>query len=212
MNIQLDHVIPEPIKASINPDSQVWNTDLILKKGVEYQINAKSGKGKSTLSQILYGIRKDYQGSVLIGDRPIEQISHEDLATMRQSMMSILFQDLRLFLELTPLDNIMLNAELSNQSIYKSVEPWANELGVAHLLHKPMKFLSYGERQRYAIIRSLIQPFEWIILDEPFSHLDQENTEKAYKLILQRSEQQNAGVIITTLGEDHFLKGETVIL
>ena len=212
MNIQLHHVVPEPIKASINPHSQVWNTELIFKKGVEYQINAKSGKGKSTLSQILYGIRKDYQGSVIIGDRPMEEISQEDLATLRQSLISILFQDLRLFLELTPLDNIMLNAELNKQSVNKSIEPWANELGVMHLLHKPMKFLSYGERQRFAILRSLIQPYKWIILDEPFSHLDQENTEKAYQLILQRSEQQNAGLIITTLGEDHFLKGETVIL
>lgn len=212
MNIQLNHVVPEPIKSSINPDSKVWNTDLVLEKGIEYQINAKSGKGKSTFSQIVYGIRKDYSGQVTIGDRPLKDLSNDDLAKLRQNTVSILFQDLRLFLELTPLENIQMNAVLNEHSCIEKIEEWANLLGVAHLLHKPMKFLSYGERQRCALIRSLIQPYEWLILDEPFSHLDQENTEICYKLIQQRSQEQGAGLVITTLGEDHFLKGKTVIL
>ena len=63
-----------------------------------------------------------------------------------------------------------------------------------------------GQQQRVAIIRALAQPFEWILLDEPFSHLDEENTQKCLTLIHQRCDEQRAGFILTTLGDDHGTK------
>jgi putative ABC transport system ATP-binding protein len=61
---------------------------------------------------------------------------------------------------------------------------------------------SYGEQQRIAIIRALIQPFEWLLMDEPFSHLDENNTAKAAALIADECSQRNAGFIITDLDDD----------
>ena len=56
-----------------------------------------------------------------------------------------------------------------------------------------------GQQQRVAIIRALLQPFECIVLDEPFSHLDKENAGKCMQLIQERCNEQNAGCILTTL-------------
>jgi ABC-type lipoprotein export system ATPase subunit len=208
MTIEFNLVIPEPIRSNYNPESEIWNQNFKLETGVEYNINAKSGKGKSTFTQIIYGIRKDYTGDVLIDNHPVKSFSNDELANLRQQHFSILFQDLRLFTDLSAKQNILVNAALEEDPPLHYMNEWASLLGIAHLLDRPAGLLSYGERQRVAIIRALIQPFDWILLDEPFSHLDLENTEIAYSLIKQRAIEQDAGIVLTTLGEDHFLTGE----
>jgi putative ABC transport system ATP-binding protein len=60
-----------------------------------------------------------------------------------------------------------------------------------------------GQQQRVAIIRALCQPFEWLILDEPFSHLDIENTQRSLKLIDERCNHLKAGFVLTSLGDRH---------
>ncbi len=63
----------------------------------------------------------------------------------------------------------------------------------------------YGEQQRIAIIRSLVQPLNWLIMDEPFSHLDKNNIDKARALIESECKKRNAGFILTDLEDDeHF--------
>jgi len=58
---------------------------------------------------------------------------------------------------------------------------------------------SYGEQQRIAIIRSLMQPFDFLLLDEPFSHLDEANAEKAMKLMLEEARLRNATIVFADL-------------
>jgi putative ABC transport system ATP-binding protein len=60
-----------------------------------------------------------------------------------------------------------------------------------------------GQQQRVAIIRALCQPFDWLLMDEPFSHLDEENTQRALSLINRRANDINSGFILTTLGGNH---------
>jgi putative ABC transport system ATP-binding protein len=85
-------------------------------------------------------------------------------------------------------------------------------LGVDHLKEKKAKHLSYGERQRFAIIRSLISSFEWLLLDEPFSHLDKANANKAAALIQENCKERNAGMIVAGLDEDQFFTYDKTIL
>ena len=65
-----------------------------------------------------------------------------------------------------------------------------------------VKNLSFGQKQRVAIIRALMKPFEFLICDEPFSHLDEQNTIKCTKLIEKRLEEENAGLILLALQEE----------
>ena len=58
-----------------------------------------------------------------------------------------------------------------------------------------------GQCQRVAIIRSLCQPFKWILMDEPFSHLDKKNANKAFDIIKHKANEVNAGIIITSLDD-----------
>ena len=77
-------------------------------------------------------------------------------------------------------------------------------LGIDSILNQPAGICSYGEQQRIAIVRALMQPFDFLILDEPFSHLDINNKKKAAQLIQRECEKRGAGIIITDLDKDEY--------
>ena len=86
---------------------------------------------------------------------------------------------------------------------WKKIISFLETLDISDFIDKKCEKLSLGQQQRTAIVRALLQPFDWIFLDEPFSHLDKENTEKASELIEQIAKEENAGLVITSLGENH---------
>ncbi|NCI48606.1 ATP-binding cassette domain-containing protein [Sediminibacterium roseum] len=204
MNIELDHIIPIPLKDRlIQRRSDVWNNTVSFAHGEFVKIKAPSGTGKTTFVHILYNLRHDYEGRISIGQKPLNQVSEDELAEMRQQKISIVFQDLRLFPNLTARENIELKRVL--QTPYypaEKIDEMAEALGVTHILNQRAGLCSYGEQQRVSIVRALIQPFELLVMDEPFSHLDINNTKKAAALIETECRKRNAGFIITDLDED----------
>ena len=195
--ITIASLIPSPLINSTF-DGQVWNCDLSFQKGTHYLITADSGKGKSTLLNIIYGIRKDYTGQVFFDQIPLN--SDIDFNSFRQSSIAYLFQDLRLFGQLTARENILLKpgCYFTNAEI----DFFAEKMGVGAQLDKPCNKLSLGQQQRIAIIRAVSQPFSWLLLDEPFSHMDSKNASIAMEIILDFTAKQNAGIIATSLGSN----------
>lgn len=206
MQIQFKNIVPIPLENNIRPDSEIWNTEVSFEKGKNYQIHAPSGKGKSTFVHIIFGLRQDFSGEAMINDKNSRKIKVNDWAKLRQNNFSIVFQDLRLFLELTALENIEAKAALYKKKLENEIKEMADFLGISHVLDKQAKLMSYGERQRTAIIRALIQPFDFLLLDEPFSHLDEENIQKAQTLIEEKRKVQNASVLMTTLGYEYDIR------
>lgn len=204
MQIQLDRLIPVPLKEKINArSSDVWNTNITFKEGEWIKIVAPSGTGKTTLMNIIYKVRHDYEGLVKWDNDDIKSITADDLAKWRQQKVSVIFQDLRLFENLTARENIELNRVMQKPYYETSViDEMASSLGITNILNQKVGVCSYGERQRIAIIRALMQPFEWLIMDEPFSHLDIANTKKAVSLISDECKKRSAGFILTDLDED----------
>ncbi len=206
MQIRLDNICPKPLETALakrknqGEHSEVWQAPSTFLPGKFYQVYAPSGQGKSTFIHILYGLRKDFEGRVSLDDQDTELFKGSDWAQIRQTRFSIVFQDLRLFLDLSARENIQVNAALVSQDYAQNLEIMAEKLGILALMDRKTALLSYGERQRVAIIRALIQPFEWLLLDEPFSHLDEKNIEKASELILETCHQQKAGLLMTSLG------------
>ena len=70
------------------------------------------------------------------------------------------------------------------------------------LLHKKASILSFGQRQRFALIRAICKPYKWLLLDEPFSHLDKANQKKVWELVINDVQSKGAGLIITSLDAD----------
>jgi len=207
MQLQLQNIIPIPLKDKLlQRNSDVWNKTLQCNAGDFIKIKAPSGTGKTTLVHIIYKLRKDFEGAVVWNNKNLSSINQDELAVLRQQNISIIFQDLRLFPNLTARENIELNRVLQ-QPFYDSnvIDVMAEQLGVASVLHQKAWMCSYGEQQRIAIIRALMQPFNWLIMDEPFSHLDKGNIDKAAALIETECKKRNAGFILTDLEDDeHF--------
>lgn len=207
MNLTLQDIVPVPLKDRFDErHSDVWRRQLVLAQGDFIKIKAPSGTGKTTLIHILYHLRKDYEGTVAADGKDMRSFSEDELADLRQRKLAIVFQDLRLFPNLTARENIELKRVLQHPyHDAEMIDIMAAALGVTHILDQRTGLCSYGEQQRIAIIRALIQPFDWLIMDEPFSHLDIENTAKAAAMIDAECRKRNAGLLITDLDEDnHF--------
>ena len=207
MQLTIKNIVPIPLKEKlIQRSSDVWNKQLTFNTNEWVKINAPSGTGKTTFIHILYKLRNDYEGTVQYNDKDVKQINATQLAIYRQQNISIVFQDLKLFPNITAKENIELNRVMQTAFYDENkINEMAETLGVASVLNQKAGLCSYGEQQRIAIIRALIQPFNWLLMDEPFSHLDKANISKAATLIAEECKKRNAGFILTDLDEDeHF--------
>lgn len=207
MQITLQHIVPIPLKEKVTQKiSDVWNTEQQFTSTEWVKIKAPSGTGKTTLTHIVYKLRNDFSGNVLWNGIDIKNIVGDALANIRQQQLSIVFQNLRLLPNLTARENIELNRVLQ-EPYYETnkIEEMAQQLGVEHVLQQRAALCSYGEQQRIVIIRALMQPFEMLLMDEPFSHLDKNNTRIAAELIVTECTKRNAGFVLTDLDDDdHF--------
>jgi putative ABC transport system ATP-binding protein len=198
MMIELNHVVPHPLPKQVIQSSDVWDTKLCFKPNSTCLVSAQSGMGKSTLLHLLYGVRKDFSGILSIDGKDSSSLSREDWIKIRKTSISLVFQDLRLFSHLTALENINLIPVANPQA--PAVEEMADQLGIMDLLHQSVATLSHGQRQRVALVRALRKPFQFLLLDEPFSHLDEVNQNKACSLITRLVQINGASLILSTLG------------
>jgi ABC-type lipoprotein export system ATPase subunit len=202
MNITFHKVMPIPLASIEHGKISIWGSPVELKAGERILLNASSGKGKSTFTFTSFGLRKDYSGKITYDGKDIRTFTPDDWTNIRQTKISVVFQDLQLFPDLSVKDNLKVKNELQHVFTEEQLKEKLAILGIADKWEQKCSLLSMGQQQRVAIIRALCQPFEWLILDEPFSHLDKVNAEIALKMIDDRCNTLKAGFILTSLGDE----------
>lgn len=200
-SITLHSVLPDIFQSKENLSSEIWLQETTFRKGEFYLLEAASGTGKSSLCSFLYGYRKDYCGDICFDNRNIRNFSGEDWNLLRRNSLSLLFQELRLFPELTALENVYLKNQLTGFKSREWIEAAFVRLGIADKQAELSGKLSFGQQQRVAMIRALCQPLDFILLDEPVSHLDNENSETMVQLLLEEARLQGAGIVVTSIGK-----------
>lgn len=200
-SINLHHTLPLVFAERTDIHSEIWLQDVTFEKGNFYLVEAASGTGKSSLCSFIYGYRQDYKGDILFGNDDIRRYKMKDWVDNRKHVLSILFQELRIFPELTALENIHLKNSLTGFKTEKEILAYFDALGIADKLHQKMQFLSFGQQQRVAFIRTLCQPFDFAFLDEPISHLDDNNARIMGEMITAEAARQGAGIICTSIGK-----------
>jgi ABC-type lipoprotein export system ATPase subunit len=198
----LQQVVPAPLYGQTT-GSGVWGHRLTLEPSRKYLVRAPSGKGKSTFLHLLYGLRLDYRGEITWQGKETRLFSPDAWADLRRDQLAMVFQDLRLFPHLSAWENLLLKNQLTGFFPEAVLRQHAERLGMGPFLTQKAETLSYGQRQRIAIVRALAQPFRYLMLDEPFSHLDLDNARLARELIDEQVGAQGATLVVASLGEDY---------
>ena len=204
-------VMPHPLRELHRGEDTLWHGRHTFTQGTAYGIFAESGRGKTTALSLIAGIRKDYSGRLTIQGDSTQKWSDNQWSAWRAHSLSVVPQGLRLFDNLTALENIdFVASRFEDAASQAQIEYWAEQLGVHSLLGKKTSILSFGQRQRIALIRALSKPYQWLLLDEPFSHLDKANQAIVWDLVLEDIQSKQAGLIITSLDSDNKLIDLTI--
>lgn len=204
-SIRLDNVLPrvfaeDGVDNTVPPRSDVWHTATAFERGKYYCINAESGTGKTSLCSFIMGVRTDYLGHIFFNDTDISSLSMNDWCALRRSSLAYLPQELEIFDELTAIDNVLLKNRLTDFRTEADIRRMFEALEIDHRISRLAGKLSVGQKQRVAIIRALCQPFDFILLDEPVSHLDASNNERCAAMVIEAAKAQDAGVVFTSVG------------
>ena len=199
--IKLNHTLPQVFAARTDISSDVWLRDVAFERGHLYLVEANSGTGKSSMCSYLMGYRHDYLGTIEFDGIDVRQKRVADWVKIRKTSISHLFQELRLFPELTAMENIEIKNKLTGFKEQKQILEWFDMLGIADKTNAKIGRMSFGQQQRVAMIRALVQPFDFILADEPISHLDDENSRIMAEIMMDEAKRQGAGVIVTSIGK-----------
>lgn len=195
------NVVPQVFSQQSDLHSDIWNNELVLDRGHKYLIEAASGKGKSTFCSYILGFRRDYSGSILFDNTDTRTFGVSRWVDVRRSEVSLLFQELRLFPELTAMENVLVKNNLTHHKSRKQIEEWFEMMGIADKKNVIAGRMSFGQQQRVAMMRALVQPFSFILADEPISHLDDINSRIMMDIMEQEAKAQGAAIIVTSIGK-----------
>ncbi len=199
--ITFSKVVPQVFAGRTDLDSEVWGSEVRFKKGGLYLVEAASGTGKSTLCSYILGYRRDYSGTLFFDGRDARSLSVREWTDMRRRRVSHLFQELRLFPELTAWENVQIKNALTRHKSDEEVRSWFVRLGLEDKMEAKAGRMSFGQQQRVAMMRALAQPFDFLLADEPISHLDDDNAAAMAALMTEEAQRQGAGVIVTSIGK-----------
>ncbi len=187
---------------SLPGESDVWLRELTFERPEHYLVAAQSGTGKSSLCSFIYGNRSDYQGRIFFDDTDIRTLSIDRWAEVRRESIALLPQEMRIFPELTVRENIEIKNRLTSCKSAAQIEAMLERLEIAGKIDTPARLLSIGQQQRVAIVRTLCQPFTFLLLDEPVSHLDERNNALVAAMIEEEAAARGAAIVTTSVGNN----------
>ena len=214
--ITLDNLLPEVFAGAENQPpvstSGVWlRPGVTFSRGSRTLVAAESGTGKSSMCSYIYGARTDYRGRILFDGTDIRTLSTAQWCRLRCHSLAWLPQEMRLFPELSVMENLLVKNRLTDRYNAAELTAMLARLEIDHKVNQPAGRLSVGQQQRVALVRALAQPFDFIILDEPVSHLDARNNAICAALVQEVADAQGAAIIATSVGNHLSLSHSTTI-
>ena len=169
-----------------------------LDNGSHLIISGPSGSGKSTLINLMAGLYRPTSGHVSFESNDYSKLTDKDIDEMRAKNFGLIFQRLHLIKHLTVEQNILLGF---NKIKLPNIEKLIEDIGLTAKKKQLAKDLSFGESQRVAIARGVVNNPKIIFADEPTSSLDDENTTRVLKLISAQANKNKSSIVISTHDE-----------
>jgi ABC-type nitrate/sulfonate/bicarbonate transport system ATPase subunit len=180
----------ENISLSFTETGQVLESiSLNVKDGEFVSIIGPSGSGKSTIFQCIGGVLVPEIGDIFLGDKKI---------TGETGHISYMPQHNSLLPWRTVLENVLLGQELHKKTNVEEAKSWLHKVGLSEYENAYPHQLSGGMKQRVAFIRALISPASILLLDEPFSALDEFTRLDMQKWLLSIWEKERKSILFIT--------------
>ena len=187
--------------------------DLEILKGITLQIDTgefvaimgPSGSGKSTLMNILGCLDNPSSGFYLLDGKPVQNLSPDELAEIRNQKIGFVFQGFNLLSRTTALENVELPMVYSNIDGHTRKERAQKALTAVGLSERMEHFpnqLSGGQQQRVAIARAIVNEAPIIFADEPTGNLDTKMSIEIMQLFSELNEKMGRTIILVTHEED----------
>ena len=187
-----------------NLDFVIANNTILSKlnfsvdNGSHLIVSGPSGSGKSTLINLMSGLLRPTSGNISFEGKDYSKLTEKDIDEIRSKNFGLIFQRLHLIKHLTVEQNILLGFnKLKSPDIKELIE----DIGLTSKRKQLAKNLSFGESQRVAIARGVINNPKIIFADEPTSSLDDINTKKVLELISAQAKKNKSSIVISSHDE-----------
>jgi putative ABC transport system ATP-binding protein len=171
-----------------------------------------SGSGKSTLLNIIGGLDQLSSGEVRFNGKRIDNLTENQLVSLRRGKVAYVFQQYHLIPSLTALENVLLPLAFSRRANSARAKEMLRRVGLEKRAnHKPAQ-LSGGEQQRVAIARALVSDPELILADEPTGNMDQKTGLEILKLFEELNAEGRSIIMVTHAPEIAAHAKETLFL
>jgi putative ABC transport system ATP-binding protein len=187
--------------------------NLTVNRGDYLAVMGASGSGKSTAMNILGCLDRPSGGSYRLNDTPVEGLSDDQLADLRNRDLGFVFQQFHLLPQLSALDNVMLPmvyAGVPAAERLQRAQAALERVGLAQRLHYKPNQLSGGQQQRVAIARAIINQPALLLADEPTGALDSQTTAEVLD-IFDALHRGGMTVVMVTHEDDVAARAEKIV-
>lgn len=172
------------------------HTDFSMEKSEIVVILGPSGSGKSTLLNILGGLDKVTEGSMIVDGKDLEKMSAKELEIYRREKLGFVFQSYNLTPDLTVRENVEMTAELVKEPL--SVDALIENLGLTKYEKHFPKELSGGQQQRVAIARAMVKKPDILLCDELTGALDTKSSKDVLRRVQKMNDTYKTTIVIIT--------------
>ena len=204
MIVELKDIFKSYSEGEDNPRRNILDSfNLLINFDESISIVGPSGCGKTTLLNILGTLDKPDSGEVIFKGELVTHMNDDQLSKLRAEKIGFIFQSHYLLPQISVIENVILptlavNSKQNNSIIFDEAESLLSQVGLKKQAHKFPSQLSGGEKQRVAIVRSLINKPNLVLADEPTGSLDKSRGEDIIDLLKSLCVNNQTSLVVVT--------------